>query len=158
MKIPLGHKLKILKRIVQVKNLEIDEEEVTSSEKENFKEKEVIITNTNPNNKITKRKVEIAYKHSIGIGVIPEEDFNNSGDEKKVKIDLLYNVGEKEFNFLSLFGDGNNEDNNSGHEVKDKRDFTVDDNCIEIKDECVSCWKCFTLGDKCKMTNIKEKV
>ena len=157
MNIPLGHKLKILKRIVQIKNLESDDDDV--SEKEEFKEKEIINTNTNPNNKFTKRKAEIANKHSIGIGVIPEEEFNNSGDEKKEKNDLLYNVGEKQFDFFGLFGSRSEDENEViDDDNREKKDFTVDDLQIEIKTESICCWKCFTLGDKCKMTNISEKV
>jgi len=62
MKIPLGHKLKILRKAGKLKNIQQDSDTESSPEKDKFKEKVVSAMITNPNNIITKKKVEISKK------------------------------------------------------------------------------------------------
>lgn len=171
MKIPLGHRLKILKRLEEVKNIQAEEnEDEKMTDKEVFQEKELASTNHNPNNKITKRKVEIASKHSIGVGVIIEET-NNAEDEEQNDYESLklQNLGDKEFNMIGLFcGDEHEEQKEHEtiqpyHEIsrinETKNNFNLDKyNSILVKKECISCWECLALNDKEKMCKLNEKV
>ena len=167
MNIPLGHKLKIFKKIEQIKNIQIDENENANfTDKKEFLEKELSVIKNHPNNNITKRKVEISSKHSKGVGVIPEETIISEDEIQKESL-KLQNLGEREFNFNNLF-DEEGEDVNENIEsllekdessfLKSQNNFNHDHNNIELKDECISCWQCFSIKDKIKMNELKEKV
>ena len=170
MKVPLGHKLKIMKRAQQLKNVQIEEKEEEKAESEAPVEKELPVKINHPNNHLTKRKVEIANKHSIGIGTIPEE--NNVIEEEDVPLQIvrLKDMGERDFDFNCFFAEGNveeiaendgkntNSDENYALNIKNETTTTFDENNIEVKKECVTCWQCLQLKDGVKMIRINEKV
>ncbi len=167
MKIPLGHKLKILKRAQQLKNIQNDEkeeEETVNNPSEEISQKEIPVVVNHPNNNFTQRKAQIASKHSIGIGVIPEEMNIIDEDENSNELIKLKNIGQKEFNFMTMFGEDNEEllENDSFNEENIKRDIrnetTIDENHFEVKKDSIPCWQCLTLNEGFKMYKIKEKV
>jgi hypothetical protein len=168
MKIPLGHKLKILKRAQQLKNIQIDEKEEVETENNNppeeLTQKEIPVVVNHPNNNFTQRKAQIATKHSIGIGVIPEEMNIIDEEENSNELIKLKNIGQTEFNFMTMFGEENQElqENDSYNEDNLKRDIknetTINENYFEVKKESIPCWECLTLNEGLKMYKIKEKV
>lgn len=166
MKIPLGHKLKILKRAQQIKNIQTEEKEEqnVNSSIEQFNEKEIPVIITHPNNHFTERKVQIATKHSKGIGVIPEEIYTKDEEENKNDQIKLKDIGQKEFNFMTLFGEENEQNMQNESESVEiisrdtKNETTIDENYIEVKKDIIPCWECLMLKDGVKMYKIKEKV
>jgi len=136
--IPLGHQLKLLKKIKQLNDIENNEnDEVIAEQRENA------LTN----------KEEGSIRNNIAIST-NMNDFNN--DNKK----FLYDFGEKEFNFQGNSNSSNSELYNllNKEDIYLKKEEKNDFESINLKkSNAESCWNCYLLQDKQLMINFKDK-